>query len=286
MSFQIVTDSCSDFSPQMIRELNIAVVPLSVNFRNQVFADRNDESLKDLYSGFRKGERASTSAANPTTWADAFRTACRQGSDVLALAVSSGLSTTYQSAVIAADEISEEFPDRKILVVDTLSASLGQGLLVWYACQMREQGMNAEAVRDWVEANKLHLCHWFTVDDLMYLKHGGRISGTTALVGTMLSVKPVLHVDDDGHLVNVSKARGRKAAIGALARKFQDLTQGYKNDTVFISHGDCREEAEYLADILKTSYGVHNVYINYIGAVIGSHAGPGTIALFFMGERR
>ena len=202
------------------------------------------------------------------------------------MAFSSGLSTTYQSAVIASNELMEKYPDRRIYVVDTLCASLGQGLLVWYACRKRDAGLELEALRDWVEANKLNLCHWFTVDDLMFLKRGGRVSATTALVGTMLQIKPVLHVDDEGHLVNVAKTRGRRASIDALAKKVAELGEGFDNETMFISHGDCLEDAEYLATQLKEKYGVKYVHINYVGAVIGSHAGPGVLALFFMGKSR
>lgn len=286
MSFKIITDSCCDFSAEMYRKLDLSVLPLTVTFRGESYPDRNDDSLKDMYAGLRAGEPASTAAANPENWAQAFRAALDAGEDVLALAFSSGLSTTYQSAVIAAEELRESYPQRKILVVDTLCASLGQGLLVWYACRKRDDGMDVEALRDWVEENKFQLCHWFTVDDLMYLKRGGRIGAATAIVGTVLNVKPVLHVDDEGHLVNVSKARGRKAAVAALAKKVGELGGSYENSTMFISHGDCREDAEALAALLKEQYGVKEVYINYVGAVIGSHAGPGTLALFFMGDHR
>lgn len=286
MSYQIITDSCCDFSAEMYQELNLKVLPLTVTYQGVSFPDRNDDSLREMYNGLRAGQSATTAAANPQSWGNAFRTALEQGMDVLALAFSSGLSTTYQSAVIAADELKEEFPDRTILVCDTLCASLGQGLLAWYACRKRDEGMSLDALHHWVEENKLHLCHWFTVDDLMYLKRGGRISAATALMGTMLSVKPILHVDNEGHLVNVSKARGRKASIQALAKKVSELAEGYDNSTMFISHGDCREDAEALAAILKSEYGVQNVYINYVGAVIGSHSGPGTLALFFMGKNR
>lgn len=286
MSYQIVTDSCCDFTEEMYRKLDLTVLPLTVTFRGQTYDDRNDDSLKDLYAGLQAGETASTAAANPESWADAFRSILAQGRDVLALAFSSGLSTTYQSAVIAAEELKESYPQRRIWVVDTLCASLGQGLLVWYACKKRDEGMELDALRDWVEENKLHLCHWFTVDDLMYLKRGGRVSAATALVGTMLSIKPILHVDDEGHLINVDKARGRKASIAALAQKVGQLAQGYDNSTMFISHGNCREDAEALAAVLKAQYGVQEVYINYVGAVIGSHSGPGTLALFFLGDHR
>ncbi len=284
--FQILTDSCCDIPAQMYEKLHLTVLPLSVQFQGEVTDDRNDDSLKALYSALRKGEVAKTSAVNPDRWSHAMEAALTAGRDVLTLVFSSGLSTTYQSAVIAANELLEKYPDRKIRVVDSLSASLGQGLLVYYACQKREAGLSLEETTQWCEDNKLHLCHWFTVDDLMYLKRGGRISAATALMGTMLHIKPVLHMDNEGHLVNVSKARGRKAAIDALAAKAKRLGAGYNNSVMFISHGDCLEDAQYLAKILKDSCGVKEVYINYVGAVIGSHSGPGTLALFFLGSER
>lgn len=284
--YRIITDSCCDFSAEKYAELKVTVLPLTVNFRGESYPDRNDDTLHDMYDGLRAGEVATTAAANPEAWANAMREALAAGEDVVALAFSSGLSTTYQSAEIAAQELRAEFPYRRIYVSDTLSASLGQGLLVWYAAQKRDEGLDAEHLHVWVERYKLNLCHWFTVNDLMYLKRGGRISAATALVGTMLNVKPVLHVDDEGHLVNVSKARGRKASIAMLADKVGELAGNFNNDVMFISHGDCREDAETLADMLKKRYGVKEVYINYVGAVIGSHSGPGTLALFFMGNHR
>lgn len=286
MSYQIITDSCCDFTKEMYEKLGLAVVPLMVNFRGQTFPDRNDESLKDMYAGLRAGEVATTSAANPGQWQELMEPYLQKGEDLLVLAFSSGLSTTYQSASMAADELRTMYPDRTISVVDSLCASLGEGLLAYYACKKRDEGMPLRELTQWLLDNRLHLCHWFTVDDLMYLKRGGRVSAATAIVGTMLSIKPVLHVDNEGHLINVGKARGRKASIQAMAKKVAELGAGFDNSTMFISHGDCPEDAEYLAGLLKEQYGAKEVYINYVGAVIGSHSGPGTLALFFMGEHR
>ena len=285
-AFQIVTDSGCDLPADLLEKLNLKLVPLTVLFRGEDREDCVDDSIKELYAGLRAGESATTSAVNPDRWSRTMEPIVKEGQDVLVFAFSSGLSTTYQSAVIAANELMEKYPDRKILVVDTLAASLGQGLLLWYACQKRDAGLSLEELHDWAEREKYHLCHWFTVDDLMYLKRGGRVSAATAIVGTMLQIKPVLHVDDEGHLINVAKTRGRKASIEALAKKVGELGEDFCNDTVFISHGDCREDAEILASILKQQYGVKEVYISYVGAVIGSHSGPGTIALFFMGQHR
>lgn len=286
MSYQIITDSCCDFPTEYYEKLNLTMVPLSVDFRGQVFDDKNDDSLKTIYAGLRAGEAARTAAVNPERWASVMEPVLSRGEDVLVIVFSSGLSTTYQSAVIAAEELKEKYPERTIYVVDTLAASMGQGLLTWYACKKRDQGASLEEVHTWLEENKLHLCHWFTVDDLMYLKRGGRISAATAVVGTMLQIKPVLHMDDEGHLINMAKARGRKASLEALAKKAGELGAGYDNSTVFISHGDCIDDANYLANLMKERYGAKDVVISYVGSVIGSHSGPGTVALFFLGTHR
>ena len=287
MSYRIITDSCCDFTPEQYAQFNLDFVPLTIMYKNEPHDDFLDEkSIKMVYEGLRNGETASTSAANPDGWAKAIEKVLAQGQDALVMAFSSGLSTTYQSAVIAAEDLKEKYPDRKVIVIDTLCAAHGQGLLVWYACKKRDDGLSLEEVAAWVEDNKLHLCHWFTVDDLMYLKRGGRVSATTALVGTMLNIKPILHVDNAGKLINVAKTRGRKAAIETLAKKLHELGEGYDNETVFISHGDCVEDAQLLASIVKEKYGVKNVLMGYVGAVIGSHAGPGTLAFFFLGKER
>ena len=284
--YKIITDSGCDLPQQMLSELDVQTVPLIVNFRGEDREDSVDAGIKELYDGLRAGEVATTSAVNPDRWMEKMEGVLAQGMDVLTITFSSGLSTTYQSAVIAANELKEKYPDRKILVVDSLSAALGQGLLVWYACKMKDAGMGVEELAAWVEENKLNLCHWVAVDDLMYLKRGGRVSATTAVVGTMLQIKPIIHVDNEGKLISVGKARGRKASIQALAQKAAELGEGYDNSTMFICHGDCIEDAQYLAGLVKEKCGVEDVFIGYIGAVIGSHAGPGTLALFFMGKHR
>ena len=286
MTYRIVTDTCCDFPETMYEELQLAVVPLTLNFRGQEHNRFSEAFMKDMYDGMRNGEAGSTSAVNPDGWAKALEPVLAEGLDVLVLAFSSGLSTTYQSAVIAASELAEKYPDRKIRVVDTLCASLGQGLLVWHACKKRDAGMSLEDLTAWCEDNKLNLCHWFTVDDLMFLKRGGRVSAATALVGTMLQIKPVMHVDDEGHLTKVTTARGRKASLNALVAKMGETALPDVNDTVFICHGDCIADAEYVAAKVKEKYGVKEVFIYYTGAVIGSHSGPGTMALFYLGEHR
>ena len=208
------------------------------------------------------------------------------GRDVLYLAFSSALSTTYQSAVIAADDLREAYPDRKIYVVDSLSASLGQGLLVYLCVQEKRKGRTVDEVHAFAEETKGKVCHWFTVDDLNHLKRGGRVSAAAALFGTMLSIKPVLHVDDTGHLVPVSKARGRKASLLALVDRMAESAIDPAEQTVFISHGDCEADAEFVAEEVRRRFGVRDVHINYVGPVIGNHSGPGTLALFFLGSHR
>ena len=286
MGYKIVTDTCCDLPEAMYEELGLSIVRLSVNFRGKNYSQYTESWLKELYAGLRNGEPATTSAVNPEEWSAVIEPILAEGQDVLVLAFSSGLSTTYQSAVIAAEELREKYPDRDIRVVDTLAASLGQGLLVWYACKKRDEGLSLAELTAWCEENRNHLCHWFTVDDLMYLKRGGRINTATALLGTMLKIKPVLHVDDEGHLINMGKARGRKASIDALVAKMGQTGLPGANDTVFICHGDCIEDAKYLEAQVKEKYGVKDVLIYYTGAVICSHSGPGTLALFYLGTHK
>ena len=284
-NYKIITDSGCDLPKSMLASLGVVSIPLYVNFRSESREDSVDGEIKAMYDGLRAGEAASTSAVNPDRWAGIMEPVLAAGEDLLVIAFSSGLSTTYQSAVIAGNELKEKYPLRRIHVIDSLSASLGQGLLVWYACKKRDEGLSVDELAAWVTENRFHLCHWFTVDDLMHLKRGGRVSAATALFGTMLNIKPVLHVDDEGHLISMSKVRGRKASIEALAAKAIETGKGFDNSTMFICHGDCPEDAKLLADMVKAQ-GVKDVFIGYTGAVIGSHSGPGTLAIFFLGEKR
>ena len=285
-NYRIITDSCCDFPKDFLAGLDIEMVNLTLLFRGQELNDLTDEQIKTMYDALRAGEAASTSAVNPEGWKNAIEKVVSTGQDALVMAFSSGLSTTYQSAVIAAQELMEEYPDRTIRVVDTLAASLGQGMYVWHACKKRDEGYTLDQLAQWCEDNKQNMAHWFTVDDLMFLKRGGRVSAATAVVGTMLNIKPILHVDENGKLINVSKCRGRKNALDTLVKKMAEDGLPGQNDTIFLSHGDCLEDAQYVAQKCKELCGVKEVIIGYVGAVIGSHAGPGTVALFYLGSKR
>ena len=285
MSYQIITDSCCDFTEEQYQENNVVCVPLTVLYNGESHNNFSDPTaVKAFYDELRSGVMASTAAANPENWADAMKASLDKGEDVLVITFTSGLSTTYQSAVIAAKELREEYPQRTITVVDSLCAALGQGLLVWHACQNRDNGMTIGENGAWLEDNKLKLCHWVTVDELATLKRGGRISATTAAVGTMLNIKPIIHVDNDGHLISSHKVRGRKAAMEYLVKKFGET--GVDKETVFIGHGDCPEDAAKLEAMLKETYGIENITTGYVGPVIGAHTGPGVLVVFYMGTHR
>ena len=287
--YVIVTDSSADLPASLVQELGVEVLPLSFTVQDKTYHNYPDDREMDpkvFYKMLRDGEMATTSAVNVAEYTNMLEPLLQAGKDVLVLAFSSGLSTTYQSSVIAVNELAEQYPDRKIYTVDTLCASLGQGLLVWHAVQEQKKGKSIEEVRDWVEENKLHLCHWFTVDDLHFLKRGGRISAATAVVGSMLHIKPVLHVDDEGHLINMGKARGRGASLTAVVDHMEETVTDPAEQVVFISHGDCLADAEKVAADVKKRFGVKEVVINYVGPVIGAHSGPGTLALFFLGSKR
>lgn len=287
--FVLMTDSSADLSQEMVQELGVTVLPLSFTIQGKVYRNYPDNREMDLplfYDMLRAGELATTSAVNVAEYTQAVEPILQKKKDVLILAFSSGLSSTYQASVLAAAELREKYPDRKIYTVDTLCASLGQGLLVYLAVQEQRKGKNIEEVRDWAESTKLHLCHQFTVDDLHFLKRGGRISATTAVVGSMLQIKPVLHVDNEGRLINIGKARGRQASLKALVDKMEKTVTEEGKKTVFISHGDCRKDAVAVADMVRERFGTQDIRINYVGPVIGAHSGPGTLALFYLGTER
>ncbi len=287
--FVLMTDSSADLSQEMVQELGVTVLPLSFTIQGKVYRNYPDNREMDLplfYDMLRAGELATTSAVNVAEYTQAVEPILQEKKDVLILAFSSGLSSTYQASVLAAEELREKYPDRKIYTVDTLCASLGQGLLVYLAVQEQRKGRSIEEVRDWAESTKLNLCHQFTVDDLHFLKRGGRISATTAVVGSMLQIKPVLHVDNEGRLINIGKARGRQASLKALVDKMEKTVTEEGKKTVFISHGDCRKDAVAVADMVRERFGTQDIRINYVGPVIGAHSGPGTLALFYLGTER
>lgn len=287
-NYVIMTDSTCDLSQETADSLGVNVIPLSFIMDGKTyFGSLNQQTISshDFYDKLRSGGKVSTAQVNSEEFVDHFEPMLKAGTDILYIAFSSGLSGTCQSALIAQKELSAKYPQRTIIVFDSLAASLGEGLLVYLAVQQKKAGASIEELHSWLKANALHLAHWFTVDDLNHLKRGGRISAGAAFVGTMLSIKPVMHVDNDGHLIPVSKVRGRKASLDTLVKKAQETAIDPASQYMFLSHGDCLEDAEYVkAQLLKL--GVKDVYINGIGPVIGAHAGPGTVALFFLaGER-
>lgn len=292
MDFEIVTDSCCNLLEDMIDEYGIHVLPLTFMvddepkvYQSYLKGERTD--LQRFYTMMREGKVFRTSLPNLAEAEQMFRTLLNRGRNILYLAFSSGLSGTYEAISLLINQLQGEYPERKIYAVDTLAASGGQGLLVWYAIQRMRAGEGIDEVRDWVEENKLHLAHWFTVDDLMFLFRGGRVSKTAAWAGTLLNIKPVLHVDNEGHLIPMEKVRGRKKSLNALVDHMEKTAiQPVSDQMVFITHGDCLEDAEYVAKEVKERFGVRDVVINYVDPVIGAHSGPGTMALFFLASER
>lgn len=290
MSFAIVTDSSSNLPEDIIDQHDLTVLPLTFmvdgeEYRSYLKGEKTD--LSQFYTMMREGKVITTSLPNLKESRESIEALLREGRDVLYLGFSSGLSGTYQAIELLLTELAGLYPDRTVASVDTLAASLGEGLLVYYAAKMREEGASIEKVRDWVEEHKLHLAHWFTVDDLMFLFRGGRVSRTSAWAGTLLNIKPVMHVDDEGHLIPLEKVRGRKKSLKALVDHMEQTAMSPVADqTVFITHGDCLEDAEYVADLVRERFGVTDIMINWVDPVIGAHSGPGTMALFFLASQR
>lgn len=287
MNYQIITDSCCDYTDSQYKAMDVVSVPLTVMWDGKCHSHFSSvDALKDFYAGMRSGLIATTSALNPHDWAVAMEPQLRTGKDLLVIAVSSGISTTYQSAVIAADELREAYPGRKITVIDSLGGSLGEGLLLWHACRMRDSDVPLEENAAWLRKNCRRICHWVTVDDLSNLKRSGRLSSAGALLGNMLNIKPIIKVTEEGKLVSNTKVRGRKASIQALAQKFGQTRDHTSEELVTIAHGDCPEDAAMLASILKGEYGVQNIHIGYVGPILGAHTGPGVLGLFHFGTQR
>ena len=283
--YVLITDSACDILPEKLREWDVELIRLAYLFTDdgKEMLD-NDQPMKEFYNEMREGRVAKTSGVNEDAFLRAMTPILESGKDLLYLGFSSGLSVTCENGKKAAAQLAEQYPDRKIRVVDSLCASAGQGLFVYLAVENRNKGMGIDENADAMEADKLHLCHWFTVEDLKYLKRGGRVSAATALLGTALNVKPVLHVDNEGHLIKMTQVHGRKKSIRTMAEKLgESILEG---SPIFISHGDCEEDAQMLATILKEQYGLETNLITGIGSVIGAHSGPGTLALFFRGKER
>lgn len=285
--YVIFADSTCDISEDVLKEWGIPYCSLTFRFtgENKEYNDRDIDS-KAFYDRMRKGEVAKTAAVNSQTFVNAFEEIIKEGRDVLYIAFSSGLSTTYNSGRIAGEELSAKYPEAKIRVVDSLSASAGYGLLLSLAVDMKKSGKDIDEVAKYVEETRLNICHWFTVDDLVYLKRGGRVSATAAFVGNVLGIKPVMHMDNEGHLINVSKVRGRKTSLMAIADKYGELALDKKDGRVYICHADCMNDVEELKRVLNERYGAKVEIVTDTGTVIGSHSGPGTIALFFVGKER
>lgn len=292
MSFELVTDSCCNLAEETIDRYGLHVLPLTFMadgedtvYQSYLKGEKTD--LSRFYKMMRDGKVFRTSLPNLSNTEALFRSLLDAGRDILYLGFSSGLSGTYEATELLAKQLRGEYPDRKIYTVDTLAASGGQGLLVWHACQHAEAGEGIDAVRDWIEDNKLRLAHWFTVDDLMFLWRGGRVSKTSAWAGTLLNIKPVLHVDDEGHLIPMEKVRGRKKSLTALLNHMEKTgTQPLADQMLFITHGDCLEEAQWLEQQIRERFGVRDIVVNCIDPVIGAHSGPGTMALFFLASSR
>ncbi len=288
MAFWIVSDGSTDFPYDYIqKQKNIIILPLSYEIAGQVFVPSGkDEDTKAFYQALREGKVSTTAQINIQTWKDALEPLLKNNEQVLCLPFSSGLSGTCAAAFSAKEELDQEYPNNQLMVIDTKAASLGQGLLVHYALQKRDAGAPIEEVAAWVRDNLLNIAHWFTVDDLQFLRRGGRVSTTSAYIGSILKIKPVLHVDNEGRLIPMEKVQGRKKSLKALFEKVAQTAINPKDEPIFISHGDCYEEAKWLGNMLKEQLGTKEVMIGLVGPAIGSHSGPGTVAIFFLSDQR
>ncbi|HJA43967.1 DegV family protein [Lachnoclostridium sp. An118] len=284
--YVITVNSTVDLPKEWLEERNVPVVPLRYTMDGQTYEDMNGLTAKEFFDKLREGKMSVTSQVNPEEAKEALEPFLKEGKDILHLAFSSGLSGTCNSMKIAGEELKEEYPEAKVIVIDTLCACLGEGLLLYKALQQKAAGKTIQETADWVEENKLHICHDVTVDDLNHLHRGGRISKATAVVGTMVKIKPIIHMDDNGKLQVIGKERGRKKSLNKIVDMAVEQSKGWDNDIIMITHGDCIEDAEYVAGLVREKMGIDNILINNIGTVIGSHTGPGVVAVFCMGNKR
>lgn len=284
--YVITVNSTVDLPKEWLEERNVPVIPLKYTMNGETYTDMYGLSAKEFFAKLREGKMSVTSQVNPEEAIAALEPFVKEGKDVLHLGFSSGLSGTLNSMRIAGEELSEKYPEAKIIIIDTLCACLGEGLLLYKALQHKEAGESIEEVAKWVEENKLHICHNVTVDDLNHLHRGGRVSKTTAIVGTMIQIKPIIHMDNEGKLQVIGKERGRKRSLNKIVDMSVEQSKGWDNDMVMITHGDCIEDAEYVAGLVREKMGVEQILINNIGTVIGSHTGPGVVAVFCMGDKR
>lgn len=286
--YVITTDNNSDLPEEYYKEHGVGCTYLSYSMDGKNYTHGNFLPEHEFYQAMRNGSLPTTAQVNPESARQLMEPYLKEGKDVLHIAFSSGLSGSYNSARIAAEELQEEYPERSVQVIDSLAASLGQGLLVHLACQHKEAGEDMDTVIKWIEENRLHIVHLFTVDDLFHLHRGGRVSKTTAIVGSMLNIKPILHVNNEGKLINIGKSRGRKKALQELVNLMDQKIGSLRDScsTIFISHGDCEEDARYVEKKVREKYNIQTVIINNVGATIGAHSGPGTLALFFVGDER
>lgn len=285
--FVITSDNNCDLSKEFLSENNVDVCYLSFSMDNKTY-DCVETTLDDheFYEKMRLGNMPTTAQVNPTQMIEMFKKHLDEGKDILHISFSSNLSGTYNNAVLAKEEVEKKYPERKIIVIDSLAASLGQGMLIHSAVKLKNEGKSIDEVATWLEENKLHACHFFTVSDLNHLYRGGRVSKTAAFLGTLIHIKPILYVDNEGRLIPSTKVKGRKKSIQTLVDKMKENIGDYKNDTIFISHGDCMEDIEYLKELITKEFGKKEFIVNYVSPTIGAHSGPDTIALFFYGKTR
>lgn len=287
MSDYIITvNSTVDTTKEWLKERGVPYIPLKYTIDGKTYSDMDGLSSKEFFEKLREGKMSTTSQVNPEEARVALEPYLKEGKDILHLAFSSGLSGTCNSMKIAAEELQEEYPERKIIVVDTLCACLGEALLLYYVLKQKDAGATIEEAARWAEEHKLHVCHNVTVDDLIHLHRGGRVSKTSAVLGTMVQIKPIIIMDDHGCLKVVGKERGRKKSLNKIVDMSVKQAEGYNNEIAMITHGDCLEDAEYVAKLVREKMGIQNIYINNIGTVIGGHTGSGVVALFFMGDKR